>query len=197
MLSRHSRVVPLIAKGGGRTCFPHPCHHMAADGEISSAVLMPWELDHLYSAQMEWALVCCPGEVPFPGKVIFPDCGDELCSNQWVAGASNPGPMKDRDGSAQHGSNDPLVLTRPIDIIKGTSSSRTVDPDMALGSSSDTDITAAPGAAQTSQICIDWVEAWPFNTNMLSGGWPDPWHLQSRQGSQGTIDTTPYEELCI
>ena len=78
--------------------------------------------------------------------------------------------MKDRDGSAQHGSNDPLVLTWPIDIIKDTSSSRTVDPDMALGSSSDTDVPVAPGAAQASQICIAWVETWPFNTNMVSGG---------------------------
>ena len=56
-----------------------------------------------------------------------------------------------------------------MDIITDPSYSRTMGPDIALGSNSGPDITMAPVAAGTTQISMAPAAEWYSDTNMVSG----------------------------
>ena len=56
-----------------------------------------------------------------------------------------------------------------MDIITDPSYSRTMGPDIALGSNSGPDITMAPVAAGTTQISMAPAAEWDSDTYMVSG----------------------------
>lgn len=69
-------------------------------------------------------------------------------------------------------------LTLLMDIITDPGYSSIMNPDMALGSSLEIDITMAPRTAQVIQLRMALAAAWLSDTNTDSGGWPEPGHMQ-------------------
>ena len=68
----------------------------------------------------------------------------------------------------------PPVITQAMDINIDPTCSGTMDPDMVLGSSSRLDATTAPVADQVIQTTMALVAVWLSDTNMASGGSPNP-----------------------
>ena len=66
-----------------------------------------------------------------------------------------------------------------MDITINPKCNRNMDPDTAFSSNLGPNITMTLVMAQTTQISVALVTARPLNTNMVSGGCPDPGHLQS------------------
>ncbi|ERE88776.1 hypothetical protein H671_1g2802 [Cricetulus griseus] len=63
------------------------------------------------------------------------------------------------------------------DIITDHNCNSTMDPHMALSNSSTLDVTMAPVAAQDTQMRMTLEASCFSDTNMVSGGCPDPeWH---------------------
>lgn len=109
------------------------------------------------------------------GGVVFPVCRDKLSPE----GHGHPSQDHCRVRLAHHSIASTAVLTQVMDITQTpSSSSRTMDPDTALGSSSGLDATPAPVTAQATEICTAPAAAWsqvvhqtPGNCRALSDNW--------------------------
>ena len=73
------------------------------------------------------------------------------------------------------------MAIRDIDVNRNPSCSRTMDPDMAFGSSSSPDIAMDLVVAQVAQIPMALVAAWPLDPNMVADGRSNAVHLQNPQ----------------
>lgn len=108
---------------------------------------------------------------PSPEALVQLSCG----SMQHGEGSAIQGPVKGGTGSAQHGFGDPCPpLTQTRNIITDSIYSGA----MALGNSSDLEITMALVAAQRIR------SAWSSDTNMFSGKLHDPGHAKNPSGNR-------------